>query len=88
MRSFIFTNDESRPITVWLEPWAHDFTLLIKETIQISTSEELDFDLSLERSERDLIVYIESNHDIESIDININGKTAKLGHQREYSGTT
>ena len=88
MRSFNFSNNEVSPITVWLEPWAHDFTVRPKETLQITTTQNLDLDLDISRSKNDLIIYVESKHRFDSFDITIDEKSVACGYQRELNENT
>ena len=61
------TNDGGEPFVLWVEPWAHDFTLAAGQTFRLIASSSLDmphFALSSGDDSRDVVGHLEGPTDI------------------------
>jgi hypothetical protein len=77
----IFQNRAETPHTYWIEPWAHDFTLLRDERIELrisSTSEPL---VELIHGTTDTQIYLNDN-DWSMLQ---DGQELPLGHNRQFA---
>jgi hypothetical protein len=76
-----FENDRDAPHTYWIEPWAHDFTMLPGQSFQLhipARSEAPDLHISSNRSETQ--IYINGRSDFNVMQ---DGKPLPLGHNRQ-----
>lgn len=81
VKSFQFSvsNNGKSDLVVWIEPWAHDFTLEPGEDLLlIADSEESQLDLT--REENMLQIYLNSSKDFI---VQQRGKTIQCGHKRK-----
>lgn len=83
MADFSFKNTQSRPITVWIEPWAHDYTLLLGECLELTFVQDSNAEpswLHLELDHKDLMIYIERGAC--DFEVKVNGALVECGYQR------
>lgn len=76
------TNDCSEPLTVYVEPWGRDYTLLSQDTVDIvmeSVSSNSHFHFL--NGQSSLTVYAEG--DPIEVSVSQDGKELKVGHNRQ-----
>jgi hypothetical protein len=74
-------NQGKLPIVVWVEPWAHDFTLFPDEKIEIvAQSNKVMPEFFLVESQGNTQVYIENSDDF---CVRQGDRYLELGHQRQ-----
>ena len=78
------TNDGAEPLVLWVEPWAHDFTLAAGQSFALVATSETDVPYFAQRTcgtSRDVVIYLEGPDDI-SFKVLENGQELHCGHNR------
>lgn len=76
-------NDRQKPVTLWLEPWGEDYTLVHKEKIEIRPSNpDEGFHYHLVYGDKRIWVYVEEG---EYPEVLSNGTEIYCGHNRELN---
>lgn len=77
---FQIENGNSEPIVIWIEPWAHDFTLFKGEEITIETKGEDDPQFHL--NVKELVYQLYINGEVLDWVAKSNNLPLECGHQR------
>lgn len=91
MNKIEYTNESGKPVTLWVEPWAWDYTLLPKENLLlkvVSGKSGNNIWLSFFHGECSVQIYVEGDTEIEEILVESKGKKIECGYQREFSTKT
>ncbi|MFZ6780405.1 hypothetical protein ACO0LD_26540 [Undibacterium sp. Ji83W] len=76
---FAVSNNDTDYLIVWIEPWAHDFTLEPGEDIQI-ICDSAEADMDIHRKNGLMQIYLNSSC---SFIVQQQGKTINCGHKRK-----
>lgn len=84
VHSIKVSNERREPLTVWLEPWGEDYTLLPDETFDVvAEGASPDFYFDMACNEKDVLVYAEG--DCTCVFVLRDGDALECGHNRERS---
>jgi hypothetical protein len=78
-------NDSTKPMTLWVEPWAHDFTLEPGESFTLaatSGAQEPYFAQRIDGNTSDITIYIEGPRDISFVVLK-GQRELQCGHNRQ-----
>ena len=81
------TNVAAEPLVLWVEPWAHDFTLGPGESFTLIATSHVGVPYFAQRADsktRDIVVYIEGAHDISFVALE-GERELQCGHNRQLS---
>lgn len=82
-QKFAVQNSHAIPMTLWLEPWGADYTMMtggLFEVLAEGVSE--DFYLHLECKEKDLLLWVEGK--FSDLSITQSGNSLECGHNRQH----
>lgn len=88
MKTFMFvSNNKSTPITLYIEPWAHDYTLMPQEQYEIRFhSRQVPMLVTgvVINDTNDIQVYIENVFGVTDLRISVymKGELLEMGHNR------
>src|SRR6187399_786284 len=81
------TNDGAEPLVVWVEPWAHDFTLGPGQSFALVATSHVGvpvFAQQVDGSTRDVVIYLEGASDISFVVLE-GKRELSCGHNRRAS---
>ena len=76
-----FRNHAESPHTYWIEPWAHDFTLLRDETFELQISSAGEPLMEFVHGTTDTQIYLND----EDWSVVQDGQELQLGHNRQFA---
>ena len=76
-----FENSTAVPHTYWVEPWAHDFTMLSGELFELCISAKGEFQAHVIQGSTSSQIYLDH---IETFTALQGGKEIELGHNRQH----
>jgi hypothetical protein len=81
------TNDHKTPVTLWIEPWGEDYTLLPNETVDlVAEAYSEEFYLHWVVSEGKILIYAEGDQ-AASVSVHQAGNRLQCGHHGGNPGT-
>jgi hypothetical protein len=81
------TNEISAPVTLWIEPWGEDYTLLPHETVEVvAESCSAEFYLHWKVQDGNILVFVEGDQEA-TVCLYQEGNRLECGHHRDVNAT-